>query len=76
MNKEEWQNRKMTTRVLTHCEYCKTLQEKVEKRSWTNYAWSSNRRMVDMVSCEGCFDKEVELQKKRPNDPSLDMYGY
>ena len=76
MTPEEWRNRKMETRVLTYCEHCKTLQEKVEHRDWTNYAWSSNKREVHMKSCQKCFDQKILEEKARPNNTDPDIYGY
>jgi hypothetical protein len=76
VNSEEWRNRKMETRVLTYCEHCQTLQEKVEKRDWQNYSWGSAKREVHMTSCESCFNKKVLEEKMKPSATDYDSFSF
>jgi hypothetical protein len=52
-NPDTWRNRPLEVRVLTRCDECSTLKEKVERREhrslWPTY-------FVSLMSCAGCFE--------------------
>jgi hypothetical protein len=71
--RDEWNNREMVVTIKTHCEHCKTLQPNVEPRSWNNGSWS-NRRTVNITSCDPCFLKAIEEEKSKSSSDYAGLY--
>lgn len=60
--REAWNNRPTTTRVLEICPCCDELREHVKKRQIPPRYWYG--KPVEITSCEPCYNEAAESEKK------------